>query len=74
MAKQARKVKGQRAEGFCHASLAEIALYGYVEGVKGLTRQEQIVLCIVLGLLLTGWAVKVYRLSHPPATTRLAQP
>jgi hypothetical protein len=32
-----------------------------------LTRQEQWVLCIVLGLLLTGWAVKVYRTAHPPA-------
>jgi hypothetical protein len=31
-----------------------------------LTRQEQMVLCIVLGLLLTGWAVKAYRTAHPP--------
>ncbi len=31
-----------------------------------LTKQEQLVLCIVLGLLLTGWAVKVYRTAHPP--------
>ncbi|HEY4416918.1 MAG TPA: hypothetical protein VGO57_14610 [Verrucomicrobiae bacterium] len=30
-----------------------------------LTKQEQLVLCIVLGLLLTGWAVKTYRLAHP---------
>jgi hypothetical protein len=35
--------------------------------MKGLTRQEQLVLCIVLGLLLTGWAVKAYRTAHPPA-------
>jgi len=33
-----------------------------------LTKQEQLVLCLVLGLLLTGWAVKTYRLAHPPAT------
>ena len=30
-----------------------------------LTRQEQLVLCVVVGLLLTGWAVKTYRLAHP---------
>jgi hypothetical protein len=29
--------------------------------MKGLTKQEQLVLCIILGLLLTGWAVKTYR-------------
>jgi hypothetical protein len=34
-----------------------------------LTKQEQTVLCIVLGLLLTGWAVKWYRTAHPPQTT-----
>jgi hypothetical protein len=31
-----------------------------------LTRQEQFVLVIVLGLLLTGWAVKTWREAHPP--------
>ena len=30
-----------------------------------LTRQEQLVLCSVLGLLLVGLAVRVYRQSHP---------
>jgi hypothetical protein len=40
-----------------------------------LTRQEQIVLCIVVGLLLTGWAVKWYRTAHPPqAMTQSAKP
>ncbi|MGD0087460.1 MAG: hypothetical protein ABSC24_10055 [Verrucomicrobiota bacterium] len=29
-----------------------------------LTKQEQLVLCVVLGLLLTGWAVKTYRAAH----------
>jgi len=33
-----------------------------------LTRQEQLVLCVVLGLLLTGLTVKLYRTAHPPAT------
>jgi hypothetical protein len=30
-----------------------------------LTKQERLVLCAVLGLLLTGWAVKAYRTAHP---------
>jgi len=33
--------------------------------VNRLTRQEQLVLCIILGLLLTGWVVKAYRTAHP---------
>ena len=33
--------------------------------VNRLTRQEQTVLCIVIGLLLLGWTVKAYRASHP---------
>jgi len=35
--------------------------------VDRLTKQEQLVLCVVLGLLLTGWAVKVYRATHGTA-------
>jgi hypothetical protein len=34
--------------------------------VNGLTKQEQTVLILVLGLLLVGWAVKYYRTAHPP--------
>jgi hypothetical protein len=33
--------------------------------VNYLTKQEQMFLLVVLGLLLTGWAVKTYRLAHP---------
>jgi len=33
-----------------------------------LTKQEQLVLGVVVGLLLTGWAVKTYRAAHPTAT------
>ena len=40
--------------------------------VNRLTKQEQIVLCVVLGLLLTGWLVKAYRGAHPP--TEAAEP
>jgi hypothetical protein len=36
--------------------------------VKGLTKQERLVLCIVLALLLTGLAVKTYRAAHPVTT------
>jgi hypothetical protein len=32
-----------------------------------LTKQEQKMLCMVLGLLLTGLAVKAWRTSRPPA-------
>lgn len=35
--------------------------------MKWLTKQEQIVLCIVIGLLLTGLLVKYYRATHPAA-------
>jgi hypothetical protein len=47
--------------------LAETDLSDYIARVNGLTKQEQTVLIIVLGLLLVGWAVKLYRTSHPPA-------
>ncbi len=34
-----------------------------------LTRQEQLVLCFALGLLLIGWAVKTWRQAHPAEQT-----
>jgi hypothetical protein len=59
-----------------HALLARKPFSRYIVGVKGLTKQEQLVLCIVLGLLLTGWAVKTYRTAHstPATTTQPAKP
>jgi hypothetical protein len=42
-------------------------VYATFEGVNRLTKQEQMVLCIILGLLLTGWAVKAYRRAQAPA-------
>jgi hypothetical protein len=36
--------------------------------VLKLTRQEQLVLSVVLSLLLVGWAVKTWRLSRPEPT------
>ena len=41
--------------------------FRYIVAVNRLTKQEQLVLCIVLGLLLTGLVVKFYRESHPSA-------
>jgi hypothetical protein len=40
-------------------------IFRYITAVNYLTRQEQMFLLVVLGLLLTGWAVKTYRLAHP---------
>jgi hypothetical protein len=40
-----------------------------LSAVNRLTRQEQLVICIVCGLLLVGWAVKTYRTAHPVAVT-----
>jgi hypothetical protein len=37
--------------------------------VNRLTKQEQLVLCVVLSLLLLGWGVKAYRTAHPAAAT-----
>jgi hypothetical protein len=33
-----------------------------------LTKEQQMVICVVLLLLLTGLAVKVWRTGHPPTT------
>jgi len=41
-----------------------LARFRYIIRVNRLTKQEQLVLCVVLGLLLTGWAVKTYRAAH----------
>jgi hypothetical protein len=48
----------------------------YIKGMNYLTKQEQLVLCIVVGLLLTGWMVKWYRTAHPAAVAAVvvAQP
>jgi hypothetical protein len=50
----------------CHAIVAIADKYSYIVTVNRLTKQEQLFLIIVLGLLLTGWAVKMYRTAHPP--------
>jgi hypothetical protein len=50
-------------------TLAVQFLFRYIGAVNRLTKQEQLFLIIVLGLLLTGWAVKTYRTAHPPTAT-----
>jgi hypothetical protein len=60
---------------YSKAIVAMAPWFRYLVPVNRLTKQEQLVLCIVLGLLLTGWAVKTYRAAHPPAAvTRVAAP
>ncbi len=34
--------------------------------MRHLTKQEQLVLCAIIGLLLVGWAVKTWRLAQSP--------
>jgi len=36
-----------------------------------LTKQQQLFLAVVAGLLLTGLAVKVYRTAHPPPASNV---
>jgi hypothetical protein len=38
-----------------------------IEAVNFLTKQQKQVLCCILFLLVTGWAVRTWRLAHPPA-------
>jgi hypothetical protein len=42
--------------------------------VNRLTKQEQTVLLVVLGLLLLGWCVKTYRAAHPPRAMSVSSP
>jgi hypothetical protein len=59
-----------RRQHLCPALLAQPAIFNYFASVKWLTKQEQLVLCAVIGLLLTGWVVKYIRAVHqaPPAS------
>jgi hypothetical protein len=51
------------------ALLAEMKLCHYIARVNYLTKQEILVLGIVVGLFVTGWAVKSYRTAHPATVT-----
>jgi hypothetical protein len=65
----ARKIVFRRRPGNVRpqARLAEPESDSYITDVNYLTKQEQMFLIVVLGLLLTGWAVKTYRTAHPPS-------
>jgi len=52
------------------SAVAVAVLFRILPGVLKLTRQEQMVLSVVLGLLLVGWAVKAWRLAHPDGPPR----
>jgi len=56
----------QRRKDKALVRLAGNKITSYIAGVNYLTRPEQMFLIVVLGLLLTGWAVKTYRAAHPP--------
>jgi len=45
----------------------------YLGLVSHLTKQEQLVLCVVVGLLVSGWMVRAYRQAHPPVTPELSR-
>jgi hypothetical protein len=51
----------------CNSVVVEPDAPRYISPVSRLTKQEQMFLCTVIGLLLVGWAVKTCRTAHPPA-------
>ncbi len=52
----------------------EIFGTAYIARVKFLTKQEQMALCLIFVLLLTGWAVKTWRTAHPADPVPVVQP
>ena len=51
------------------APLAESPFYRYLVPMSWLTQQEKLIICLVIGLLVTGLAVKYYRTAHPAPTS-----
>jgi len=47
--------------------VAEAGPGRYCFAVNGMTRQEQLVVFAIIGLLLLGLAVKTWRTAHPPS-------
>jgi hypothetical protein len=41
----------------------------YIIGMNWLTKQEQMIIYLVIGLLVTGLTVKYYRTAHPATTS-----
>jgi len=44
-------------------------IFRYITDMNWLTKQEQFIICIVIGLLVTGLSVKYYRAAHPGTTS-----
>jgi hypothetical protein len=63
----AERGRGRRSATVPTLLLLSGAGYANLKPVNRLTKQEQLVLCLVIGLLLMGWAVKAYRTAHPPS-------
>jgi len=59
---------GQDHNGPGSAPLAETGLSRYIVRVQHLTKQERLVICVVIGLLVTGGLVKAYRTAHHNAS------
>jgi hypothetical protein len=49
--------------------LAESRFASYIAAMNWLTKQEQLIICLVISLLVTGLAVKYYRAAHPAVTS-----
>ena len=47
--------------------VAEALAHRYSFVVNGMTRQEQLVVFAIIGMLLLGLAVKTWRIAHPPS-------
>jgi hypothetical protein len=54
---------------FKPAPLAESGFNRYIARMNWLTKQEQMIICVVIGLLVTGLTVKYYRSAHPATTS-----
>ncbi len=48
------------------APIVNLKIKDYISSTNWMTKQERLVLQVVIALLLTGWAVKSYRTAHPP--------
>ena len=61
------RLKNLIVPGLDFGTIAALSRVNYIGPMSNLTRQQQLFLCVVLLLLLTGWAVKAWRTAHPPA-------
>lgn len=56
------------------ADIAALRAVDYFIAMFNLTRQQQLFLCSVLLLLVVGWTVRAWRLSHPPEPVTTTAP